>query len=225
MAVERKVVRASSLVQLGVNSVSRRIFLPLSLVVAVQFSSVCIAQQVSAQRICVASNPARASVHDPEVDFLIALAKRESGGDQTCVNYAGYLGLFQMGGRALADAGFYKLGPSPDENAWDGVFSERARFADVVSTDTYLSHAGAQELAVRAYHNVQWNRITRLGLSSKVGSVIAGVTLTKSGMIAGSHLVGIGGLMIFVRTNGQQIPIDGSGTPITEYLSLFGSFY
>jgi hypothetical protein len=102
---------------------------------------------------------------------------------------------------------------------------ERARFVDVVSKETYLSHAGAQELAVRAYHNVQWDRITRLGLSSKVGLVIAGVTLTKSGMIAGSHLVGIGGLISFVRTNGARIPVDGYGTPITQYLSLFGSFY
>jgi len=181
VAVERQVVRAGSLIQFGTNSVRWCISIPLFLLLAVQFSSVCIAQ-VNGQRACSAANPVRTSVRDPQVDFLIALADRESGGDQSCVNYAGYLGLFQMGGRALADAGFYKPGPSPNENAWDGAFLERARFVDVVSKETYLSHAGAQELAVRAYHKVQWDRITRLGLSSKVGSVIAGVTLTKSGM-------------------------------------------
>jgi hypothetical protein len=177
---------------------------------AVCFSSVCFGQT---------------GTHDARVDFLIALAQRESAGDKSSVNPFGYLGLFQMGGRALVDANFYFLGPSGEENAWDGTFTLRASFVDVDSRETYLQSAGAQELAVRSYHDVQWSRIVRLHLDSRVGSFVGGVNLSKSGMIAGAHLVGVGALLRFVRTNGADIVRDGNGVPITEYLRIFGRYY
>jgi hypothetical protein len=96
---------------------------------------------------------------------------------------------------------------------------------DVVSKETYLQSAGAQELAVRAYHEITWQRITRLRLASAVGSEIGGVMLSQSGMIAGSHLVGIGGLAKFIRSGGTEVTKDGNGTSIIEYLTLFEGYY
>jgi hypothetical protein len=130
-----------------------------------------------------------------------------------------------MGGNALADANFYTLGPSGGANAWDGTFTLRANAVDVKSKDSYLASAGAQELAVRAYHDVQWERAIRLRLDTQVGAVYAGVQLSKSGMIAGAHLVGIGGLLRLVRSNGVDIATDGNGVPITDYIRLFEAYY
>jgi hypothetical protein len=189
-------------------------------------ASPCEAQSLTAARATKCNTVALPrNTNDARVDFLVALALRESSGDKRCVNYAGYLGLFQMGGGALADANFYVLGPSGKENAWDGTFSSRARVADVISADTFLEHAGAQELAVREYHDLQWATIVRLGLDSRVGDTVAGVTLSKSGMLGGCHLLGVGGLTNFIRSRGSVVPRDGNGTPITEYLRLFQPYY
>jgi hypothetical protein len=193
----------------------------LLILAAVYVPTACFGQAVTPTQTA----PAAPTAGDAHVDFLMALAQRESGGDKASVNGPGYLGLFQMGGRALVDAQFYMLGPSNRENAWDGTFTQRARFADVVSKETYLEHAGAQELAVRKFHEVVWTRIVRLRLDARVGTTIAGITLTRSGMLAGSHLVGVGGLLRFVRSNGTDNVRDGNNTPISEYLSTFAGYY
>ena len=120
---------------------------------------------LTAATICLASACfAQPSTGDKRVDFLIALAQRESSGNQRSVNQYGYLGLFQMGTGALVDANFYVFGPSDKggrRNAWDGTFSARAKFVGVDSESAYLESAGAQEIAVRAYHDIQWDRIVR----------------------------------------------------------------
>ena len=174
---------------------------------------------------CVFAAESIQSIEAKRVDFLVALAQRESGGDQTIVNRYGYAGLFQMGGDALVDAQFYQLGTSRNHNAWDGEFTKRAGFVDVKSLTDYLHGAGAQELAVRAYHDLQWGRLVKLGGGAAVGTTISGVNVTKSGLIAGAHLAGAGGVLRWVRSQGTDDPLDGNQTPVSQYVQKFGVFY
>ena len=130
-----------------------------------------------------------------------------------------------MGGDALVDAQFYQLGTAHDHNAWDGKFTSRAVFVDVRSIKDYLDSAGAQELAVRAYHDVQWERLVKLGGSTAVGTTISGINVTKSGLIAGAHLVGVGGVLRWVRSQGTDDPFDGNQTLVSDYVQEFAPFY
>jgi|SRR5271165_2051186 len=159
------------------------------------------------------------------VKFLVALAHRESTDDKTVINPFGYVGLFQMGGDALVDAQFYQLGPARNHNAWDGKITSRAAFVDVKSLQDYRNSAGAQELAVRAYHDVQWERLVRLGGSAAAETVISGINVTQSGLIAGAHLVGVGGVLRWVRSQGADDPLDGNQVPVSDYVQEFSPFY
>jgi hypothetical protein len=164
------------------------------------------------------------------VQFLMALAHRESSHDKLpydkkIVNDYGYMGLFQMGGDALVDAQFYQLGTARSHNAWDGKFTKRASFVDVKSVDDYLDSAGAQELAVRAYHDVQWERLVKTGCGAAVGTTISGINVTKSGLIAGAHLTGVGGVLRWIRSQGSEDPMDANQTSVSDYVQEFASFY
>ncbi len=165
------------------------------------------------------------TVLDARTKFLIALAKRESSLDPLCVNKYGYLGLFQMGEGALSDAAYYHPDRTPRKNDWIGAFTERAKFDGVLGVKSYLDQPGSQELAVRAFHDRNWQRIEDLGLSSYVGRTIGGIRMSMSGMTAGAHLVGVGALQDFIDSNGSDVDGDANNTTITEYMKSFGGFY
>lgn len=163
-------------------------------------------------------------VGDRRTDFLIALALRESSGDKRCVNPDGYLGLFQMGAGALVDTKFYRFGPSGRNNSWDGTFTPRAQFVDVQSKQSFLDNAGAQELAIRLYHDLIWKWVVNSHLDRYLDQTVLGIRISRTGMVAGSHLVGYGKLKDFLTSGGAVVPADGNGTPITEYLTLFQAY-
>jgi len=175
--------------------------------------------------LCALPNTSYANDININVKFLQKLAQRESGLRKNIVNRFGYLGYFQMGGQSLVDAGFYMLGKSKNMNSWDGQFTDRAGFVDVTSKTTFLEHAGAQELAVRKYHQLQYDRISRLGLDASIGKTINGIKITKSGLIAGSHLMGVGGVARFIRSNGLDNPSDGNDVPVSKYIEEFSMFF
>ena len=66
--------------------------------------------------------------------------------------------------------------------------------------------------------------IKALRLDKYVGKTIKGIYITESGLIAGAHLLGVGNVKKFLKSNGRKIPRDGYGTPITEYLSRFSGY-
>jgi hypothetical protein len=57
-----------------------------------------------------------------------------------------------------------------------------------------------------------------------IGDSINGVTITKSGMIAASHLGGAGSLKKFLNSNGKLNCKDVLGTSIYNYLKEFSSY-
>lgn len=159
-------------------------------------------------------------------DFLAALAKRESGdrsnpnGNPLSVNAYGYVGLYQMGEAALIDAGYYNADGTA-RNDWSGTWTGRN---GVNSLNDFLSDPNKQNKAITDFHQKLRGYIQSAGLDAYIGKTINGILITESGMIAGAHLVGIGGLKTFLSSNGKNVPSDALGTPITEYLETFGSF-
>ena len=57
-----------------------------------------------------------------------------------------------------------------------------------------------------------------------IGDTIKGVIITKSGMIAASHLGGAGSLQKFLNSNGMVNKRDILGTSIYDYLKKFSSY-
>jgi hypothetical protein len=62
-------------------------------------------------------------------------------------------------------------------------------------------------------------------LSEFEGKMINGIKITKSGLLAGSHLVGAGAIKQFLDSNGQFVPKDGNGVPVTDYIKKFGGYH
>ncbi len=144
--------------------------------------------------------------------FLEALGARESGGDYRAVNNFGFLGKYQMGRAALVDAGC-----CDGQGRWIGRDG-------VLSLEDFLSSPKAQEKACRRFKKRQWRQIRALGLHLFAGSTIAGIDLTASGLLAGAHLVGPGGLKRFLDSGGADDAVDGYGTRVSEYLRRFSGY-
>jgi len=71
---------------------------------------------------------------------------------------------------------------------------------------------------------VQWKVIQNLGLTKYLGQTINGVEITQSGLLAGAHLVGYGGLKKYLTSNGADDVKDGNKTPISQYIQKFGGY-
>ncbi len=142
-------------------------------------------------------------------DYLAALSARESSNNPGSVNKYGFLGSYQMGESALIDAGYYLKDHTPNTNDWTGTWTGKN---GVHSKADFLANAAVQTQAIKDYNIKQWGYISNLGLDHSVGQTIAGIVMTESGLLAGAHLVGVGGLKTFLQSNGAQIPSDANNT-------------
>lgn len=137
--------------------------------------------------------------------FLAHLAFSESSGNPDTVNTLGYIGKYQFGRAALRDIGFdvdfdeFRTNPS-------GVFPE-----DV------------QDLAIEAWFERN-ERLLRKEIERYSGTIVNGTPITKAGILAASHLGGVGGVKRFFRTSGAHNPSDAYGTSISKYMNKFSGF-
>lgn len=154
-------------------------------------------------------------------DYLAALSARESGSNPGSVNQYGFLGSYQMGEAALIDAGYYQKDKTPGTNDWQGVWTGKN---GIHSQADFLAQGTKQTQAITDYNVRQWRYIQNLGLDSYVGQTVGGVVITASGLLAGAHLVGAGGLRTFLQSNGTQVPHDANNTAITQYISGFNGY-
>ena len=154
-------------------------------------------------------------------DFFAALRQRESGGDYKIVNSFGFLGAYQFGEAALVDLGFVTNDGSPFDNQFNGTFSGKA---GVFSAQDFLNDPDAQDLAATEWFSLLWSRIRAEDLEYYDGQTLNGIFLTKTGMIAASHLLGVGGLRDFIQSGGENAGQDGFGTSIVEYINLLGNY-
>ena len=131
-----------------------------------------------------------------------------------------------MGELAMIDADWYSESDASrtSRNDWIGRWSTNALSNSVSSKNSYLSNSNAQDIAVVRYHDRVWTYIVGLGLDEYEGRTINGIRITRSGLLASSHLLGAGTLRDYLEANGQGAFADGFGTSIEEYLSLFANY-
>jgi hypothetical protein len=61
-------------------------------------------------------------------------------------------------------------------------------------------------------------------LQNYEGKKINGIEITESGLLAASHLGGVGSVKKFLKSNGKRVKSDGYGTSIQNYISKFGGY-
>ena len=146
-------------------------------------------------------------------EFLDALGFRESTDNYALVNSYGYMGRYQMGGEALQEAGFKDA---------EGNWTELANSYGIYSKEDFLNCPEGQDYAIAAYHKVVCRYIRAYSLEKYIGTTYCGVKVTRSGLLAACHLVGIGTMKKALASG--EVVRDGYGTPAAEYMELFGGY-
>lgn len=132
--------------------------------------------------------------------FLAAISKLESGGRYTVVNPYGYLGKYQFGKSALTAIG---LGG--------------------VTQEDFLDNPELQEVAMQLLLKKNKKNLAPL-IGKHQHRTIKGIFITESGILAGAHLVGGGGVSQFLESNGAIDPVDGNKTPVSKYLKVLSGY-
>lgn len=144
-------------------------------------------------------------------EFKEAMGKRESDNNYKIVNQFGYLGKYQFGKPRLFDLGL-------SVNGWHPANIPPRHY---ITKEDFLEDEHLQEIIFDSHIKE---------LSKRVAPLLSSLTDKKfrykgneynynlSGLVAGSHLVGIGGIKKFI--NGIDIT-DGNNVSPAEYLYLF----
>lgn len=157
--------------------------------------------------------------------FLEALGGQETKGKKNpykCMNKYGYVGKYQMGEQAMAAMGIYSKKNKNYNNDWSGVFKKN-KYGITCLWD-YRNSPEKQDLLQIDYKKKDWQHIKSKGLMKYVGKTINGVKITESGMLAGAHLVGAGGLSRYLKSNGTDDITDRTGTPVSKYIKQFAGY-
>ncbi len=148
------------------------------------------------QPIEIKLEPVSIEINETEM-FLNAVGMRESSNRYTVVNKWGYMGKYQFGKRTLKNLGYD------------------------VSRKEFLNSPHLQEMAMLDLleHN---RRILSSYINTYSGTMIDGVEITESGILAAAHLAGPGNVKRYFK-KGKQFK-DGNGTKLTSYLTNFSGY-
>ena len=133
--------------------------------------------------------------------FVHDLGYSESKNNWLCINRIGCFGEWQFSERTLHYLG-YKNITLKKFKADPGIFPremQRKALESLIKINLCL---------LRDYEHF-------------IGDTINGVVVTKSGMIAASHLGGARGLKLFLNSDGRINRKDVIGTTISDYLDKF----
>ena len=130
--------------------------------------------------------------------FLNDLGFRESSGNYKAVNKYGYLGKYQFGRKTL-----------------------NAVNMKHVSNRQFLSSPELQEEAMQRLMLANYKSLRRY-IRKYNGTIVHGVLVTKSGVLAAAHLGGAGNVRKWFRRG--VVFKDANGTKITSYMKQFGGY-
>ncbi|HKK40805.1 MAG TPA: hypothetical protein VJ963_00255 [Bacteroidales bacterium] len=136
--------------------------------------------------------------------FINDLGYRESGNNWLSINSIGCFGEWQFSESTLRYLGYKKI-TLRKFRANPGIFPREM-----------------QEKVLRTLIRV--NRVLLSDYDHYIGDTIQGVRITRSGMIAASHLGGAGSLKKFLDTGGRVNRKDVLGTSIYDYLRIFSNY-
>lgn len=143
--------------------------------------------------------------------FLRNIRMSEGGGNYGTNTGNGYWGAYQFSEDALTDIGYM------NDGQWTGKNG-------VNSLEDYLNNPTAQDDAFLSYGE---KNLRYLGnWQQYIGQTIGGVKVTRAGLIAGSHLVGAGGMEYWLTSGGDctdkgkgSDAVDGNGTCAGTYVA------
>ena len=147
-------------------------------------------------------------------EFAYLLGQRESNNDYEAKNSFGYLGAYQFGMARLCDLGL-------TERVKDGMSNDCFKWKDGMSEDMFLNSAGVQDQLFFRHCTDLAGKINK-EFGSEFGKQKHGVMITLSGLIAGAHLLGLGGVRNFI--NKGEVGKDGYNTSIKDYIQSFAGF-
>jgi hypothetical protein len=136
--------------------------------------------------------------------FKKDLGFRESGNKYYCVNSLGFLGRYQFGKPRLYDLGF----------SIDGFTPKGFAPKKIITKEQFLNDPQLQDALFTKHIKGLCNSIR-----NKYPEAIEKYTL--SGLAAGAHLKGLGGVKQFL--NGID-NADAYGTEISEYIKKFAGY-
>lgn len=161
------------------------------------------------------------SAAKPYEAFLSALRHMESRGNYRAVNTLNFIGAYQFGEAAMIDLGYVRRDGDPYDNNFGGGFTGKH---GIRSVRDFLDNPKVQDRAANAWMKLMWRYIEEDGLARHAGADIGGVTLSPSGMLAATHLLGTGALKQFIRSGGRANIRDPYGMPLTRYISQLGGY-
>lgn len=130
--------------------------------------------------------------------FLEDLGFRESSGNYKAVNQFGYLGKYQFGRKTL-----------------------NAINMKHISNRQFLSSPELQEEAMQRLMLANYKTLKRY-IKKYNGTIVHGILITKSGVLAAAHLGGAGNVRKWFRRG--IVFKDANGTKITSYMKKFGGY-
>ncbi|WP_108659757.1 calcium-binding protein [Acuticoccus kandeliae] len=153
-------------------------------------------------------------------DYYDALAYRESSDNYFLESSQGYLGRYQMGEAALEEIGYYSGDYTP-QNDYIGTWTGRD---GIRSKQHFLENPNVQDQAAREYTEWNWKTLTEYGYDVYAGQVLNGQRMTVSGILGATWLVGFNGMRAYLDSGGLNVAVDGYGTSMLEYLTLFNDY-
>lgn len=129
--------------------------------------------------------------------FLDAIGEKESTNDYTVTNKFGYLGKYQFHIKTLKSI---------------GIKTTKSEF---------LSNPDLQEEAMDRLLKANLKTLQDY-IEEYDGTVLHGVLITESGVLAAAHLAGAGNVRKFFKT-GKNFK-DGFGTSMTDYMKKFSGY-
>lgn len=166
------------------------------------------------------ATPAQGSPRDYSA-FFAALRHKESRGDYQAVNTLNFLGAYQFGEAALIDLGYVRRDADIYDNNFGGGFTGKH---GIRSVQDFLRNPSVQDRAAEEWMQIMWRYIEAEGLHKYAWREIGGQTLSPSGMLAATHLLGSGALKNFVMSGGSADIRDPYGMPLHTYIRDLGGF-
>jgi hypothetical protein len=136
--------------------------------------------------------------------FLDDLGRRESGNNWRCINSIGCFGEWQFAETTVRYLGFRNV-----------TLRKFRKNPDIFPRE--LQRKALESL-------IKVNLVYLKDYGHYMGDTIKGVIITKSGLIAASHLGGAGSVKQFLASNGRINRKDAYGTSVKDYMRKFGDY-
>jgi hypothetical protein len=132
------------------------------------------------------------------IGYKEAIGFKESQGKYRKINSLGYLGKYQFGIETLKTIGVHNC-------------------------DAFLNNPRMQEKAfIALLSKNKWE--LRKVIERYDGTVLNGIRITESGILAAAHLAGVGSVKKYFRYKGKRFIKDAYGTSLRSYLRRFGGY-